>query len=1052
MSLFFRHVPTAEANFLVQNTAEAAGGDAVLVSQDIWDALCFSAESRRVVSIKSKRQYPTSSRPDHIGDLICWAIHDPTVSEIAIPPTWLVSYPTIFQPLQLGLDGSFKSVLLSTVENITLTEVVLAAKHEGAYLAASVHGTVFENWFFESHVIIRDGEDVFIPPSFFSTCEPSFQSPSSLFKYTVGLALPHKQGIAQRGSTRFIVISSDESNEVSHNADSPFRNENLEINESFLMSTILPSPEPLSQANEGGAVFSVKALQSPIDADLDQVTVYICASNLRPLGVLNGDWVLASPIDSSTSRLVRIGAIDEGFSNSCRQSAMVSPMLLHNLCPRGRHQIVIRVSAYGTRDPGVPTARSIELARVASPFSIRRCYEPLLMDALHEYFGTSKRLVKCEDIIPLRIDVDLELDPRRALRPGDFTGSVTHNHSDVPVYFVVRNVDCDSVTVQADGQPFPYLPVGCFVDSNVTRIIQVGVEQVRIPDIYDYYELGHVRVALPAVPGISHQIAQLSNAMSLEEAASLGVRSTVFITGSRGTGKFSVAVRIARHLQVHHVEINCFNVLSDTTAKTEASVREQVENAISCSPCLVVLRHADVLSHAVTTVDGKGPSILQTLQQCIDDANKAQGLQCIFLGIVEQGKIPESISFSNEIEIKALSEEERFNLLFEQVDVQGGLLAPDVSIVALAKQSAALVASDLANLVTKSRLCAVMNSDIQQLVTKPVISTKHFDTALFKARTTFAQSIGAPSIPTVLWEDVGGLGPVKDEILDTVQLPLDHPELFQEGLKKRSGILLYGPPGTGKTLLAKAVATSCSLNFFSVKGPELLNMYIGESEANVRRVFQRARDANPCVIFFDELDSIAPKRGNQGDSGGVMDRIVSQLLAELDGMSMGGMDIFVIGATNRPDLLDPALLRPGRFDKMLYLGVCETHEAQLDILNALTRKFSLHPGLKLSSIIAHCPFNYTGADFYALCADALLHALSCKVAELENERAELNALSNYQQHPISPQFFITEMKSNADLQLVVKGEDFDLALEELIPSISNSELLHYASIQKNWHN
>lgn len=128
-------------------------------------------------------------------------------------------------------------------------------------------------------------------------------------------------------------------------------------------------------------------------------------------------------------------------------------------------------------------------------------------------------------------------------------------------------------------------------------------------------------------------------------------------------------------------------------------------------------------------------------------------------------------------------------------------------------------------------------------------------------------------------------------------------------------ILLYGPPGTGKTLLAKAVATSCSLNFFSVKGPELLNMYIGESEANVRRVFQRARDAKPCVIFFDELDSVAPKRGNQGDSGGVMDRIVSQLLSELDGMSGGGegASVFVMGATNRPDLLDPALLRPGRF-------------------------------------------------------------------------------------------------------------------------------------------
>lgn len=182
-------------------------------------------------------------------------------------------------------------------------------------------------------------------------------------------------------------------------------------------------------------------------------------------------------------------------------------------------------------------------------------------------------------------------------------------------------------------------------------------------------------------------------------------------------------------------------------------------------------------------------------------------------------------------------------------------------------------------------------------------------------------------------------------------------------------------------------------------------MYIGESEANVRRVFQRARDAKPCVIFFDELDSVAPKRGNHGDSGGVMDRIVSQLLAELDGMSGGkeSADVFVIGATNRPDLLDPALLRPGRFafciqlffiiakfdlsrrrfDRMLYLGVSNSHEAQLNILEALTRKFRLDPSLDLRSIAQKCPLNLTGADFYALCSDAMLNAMSRKAEGID---------------------------------------------------------------------
>lgn len=169
---------------------------------------------------------------------------------------------------------------------------------------------------------------------------------------------------------------------------------------------------------------------------------------------------------------------------------MLSPALLHNLCPRGGQEIVIRMSPYGMRNPGVPTAKSIELAVVASPFSIHRHYEPLLTDALREHFGSSNRLVKGGDIIPLRINVDRSLDSRLALRPGDVTGSVMQGCSYVAVYFVIRNVDYESVTVRAHGQPLPNLHVGCFVDSNVTKVVQVGVEHARVPDIYDYYELG----------------------------------------------------------------------------------------------------------------------------------------------------------------------------------------------------------------------------------------------------------------------------------------------------------------------------------------------------------------------------------------------------------------------------------------------------------------------------------------------------------------------------------------------------------------------------------
>jgi peroxin-6 len=274
-------------------------------------------------------------------------------------------------------------------------------------------------------------------------------------------------------------------------------------------------------------------------------------------------------------------------------------------------------------------------------------------------------------------------------------------------------------------------------------------------------------------------------------------------------------------------------------------------------------------------------------------------------------------------------------------------------------------------------------------------------------------------------------------------------ELFAGGLRRRSGVLLYGPPGSGKTLLAKAVATQCAANFLSVKGPELINMYVGESERQVREAFARARRAKPCVMFFDELDALAPARGAAGDSGGVMDRVVAQLLAEIDGVQGGGNeDMFIIGATNRPDLLDAALLRPGRLDLLLYVGIaeepsskqkvglhvcwggrllsqlclnlmchdygcrvavyavnCETSPTNnkgpvgehphtlcmsfhimcciarlLQVLHALTRKFDLAPDVDLAAVAAACPPTLTGADLYALAADAWMLALRRSIA------------------------------------------------------------------------
>ena len=273
---------------------------------------------------------------------------------------------------------------------------------------------------------------------------------------------------------------------------------------------------------------------------------------------------------------------------------------------------------------------------------------------------------------------------------------------------------------------------------------------------------------------------------------------------------------------------------------------------------------------------------------------------------------------------------------------------------------------------------------------------------------------------------------------------------------------MYGPPGTGKTLLAKAVATECAIRFLSVKGPELVNMYVGESERNVREVFERARHAAPCVVFFDELDALAPARGAGADSGGVMDRVVSQLLAELDGAHAGVPTVagsnpdhgkkllFVVGATNRPDLVDPALLRPGRFDRLLYVGVDATPEGRLRVLRALTKKFVVGEERSddetLVSLARRVPARFTGADMYALCADAWMRAAKRTVAEMERERGDADADAADDREDARGEKRETKSSST----VIVLARDFDDALAELSPSLTDADVAHYARMRENF--
>lgn len=556
-------------------------------------------------------------------------------------------------------------------------------------------------------------------------------------------------------------------------------------------------------------------------------------------------------------------------------------------------------------------------------------------------------------------------------------------------------------------------------------------------------------------------------------------RVAVLLCGLAGSGKRTVVRYVARRLGVHVVEVSCHDLMASSQRKTSVALVQAFKMAHRYSPTILLLRHFDVFrnsaSHEGSPSDQAGiasevASVIReftvpvTEDEDVDIEEKPNGdcrikeaeslsRHTVLLIAAAEGfeGLPPSIRrcFSHEIRMGPLTEEQRAEILSQSLQSVSQLLNntnTEEFIKDVVGQSSgfmprdihALVADAGANLITRHQKVEPGDSDnsIEDKVKDndsckgPQIHGKDaLAKALDRSKKRNASALGTPKVPNVKWEDVGGLEDVKKSILDTVQLPLLHKDLFSSGLRKRSGVLLYGPPGTGKTLLAKAVATECSLNFLSVKGPELINMYIGESEKNVRDIFQKARSARPCVIFFDELDSLAPARGASGDSGGVMDRVVSQMLAEIDGLNDSSQDLFIIGASNRPDLIDPALLRPGRFDKLLYVGVNSDASYRERVLKALTRKFKLHEDVSLYSIAMKCPPNFTGADMYALCADAWFHAAKRMV--------------------LSPASDSSSIPDQAD-SVVVEYEDFVKVLGELSPSLSIAELKKYELLRNQF--
>ncbi|KAI9731073.1 MAG: peroxisomal assembly protein [Claussenomyces sp. TS43310] len=801
----------------------------------------------------------------------------------------------------------------------------------------------------------------------------------------------------------------------------------------------------------------------------------------------------------------RLSFFESQISKPSSSTVYLSPILLANLdSPPYLRLSPLRTMTYAGKmqqpNPTIsmrpPLAREVTLLKILTPLSTERMLQTAFLSGLKTYFAQKKRTIKEGDLVGIPIDEHLGRTLYQASSSTeDFVADEAISNTELRicrasrstglVWFSVGRVTPGTSESTSSEAEDGWNGVAS-IDPSSTQMIQAGTAKRRLPPIMDnswqyYYGLREIcksgvdpymtfmpeprpqsRTALRSRLRELIAIATSPRAIHLK----LQPHAILLVSTQRNIGKTTVASGACADVGLHSFIIDAYDILSEGGAggsdvKTEGFLKARAERAMSCGPefCVLLIRHLEAL-----TADRMTTALTEILA----------GSRVVIATTTEIDKVPDGIRglFTHELEMNAPDEWEREGILRSLIDHQGAALAADVDLGAVAVKTAALVAGDLVDVV--DRALVERGTRLEELALKyttaenPItirdfqvaggpagrcLIRRDFDLAVEAARKNFADAIGAPKIPNVSWDDVGGLTHVKDAVMETIQLPLERPELFAKGMKKRSGILFYGPPGTGKTLLAKAIATEFSLNFFSVKGPELLNMYIGESEANVRRVFQRARDARPCVVFFDELDSVAPKRGNQGDSGGVMDRIVSQLLAELDGMSDGGDGgggVFVIGATNRPDLLDAALLRPGRFDKMLYLGVSDTHEKQTTIMEALTRKFTMSPTLSLPRVASQLPFTYTGADFYALCSDAMLKAVTRQASAVDAKIQAHNASLAAGTLSMTTAHFFDYYATKADIAVLVTEDDFLAAQRELIPSVSVKELEHYKRVREQF--
>ncbi len=458
----------------------------------------------------------------------------------------------------------------------------------------------------------------------------------------------------------------------------------------------------------------------------------------------------------------------------------------------------------------------------------------------------------------------------------------------------------------------------------------------------------------------------------------------VLLHGPPGTGKTMLAKAVANESNVYFITINGPEIVSKYYGESEQRLREVFDEAEKNAPSIVFIDEIDSIAPKRAEVTGEVERrVVAQLLSLMDGLKSRKNV--IVIGATNR---PEALDlalrrpgrFDREIELRVPDTEGRLEIF--QIHTRGMPLTPDADLNQLAEISYGFVGADIAALVREAAMNALRRilPDIdleQQEIPKEVleklqVTFNDFEEAMKEVQPSALREI-LFEVPNVTWDDIGGLGDVKEQLREAVEWPLRFGASFRRiGVESSMGILLYGPPGTGKTMLAKAIANESDANFITAKGSDLLSKWYGESEKHIAEVFKRARQVAPAIVFLDELDALAPIRGAAAGEPQVTERIVNQLLSELDGLEeLRG--VVVIGATNRPDIIDPALIRPGRFDELIIVPVPDK-STRKKIFQVHTMKMALDEDIDIDALV-ELTDEYTGADIAAVCKKAGKFAL-----------------------------------------------------------------------------